>query len=54
VEDVGKDEVDEGIQVLGGERDERKEDKTPGRMGGQGVRDTWQEVSGRVADGSGK
>jgi hypothetical protein len=34
VENVGKDEVDEGMQVSGGERDERKEDKTLGRMGG--------------------
>jgi len=32
---MGKDEVDEGRQVSGGARDERKEDKTPRRMGGQ-------------------
>jgi hypothetical protein len=41
---MGKDEVDEGIQVSGGERDERKEDKTPGRMGGVCGNERWRKV----------
>jgi hypothetical protein len=48
---MGKDEVDEGRQVSGGERDERKEDKTPRRMGdrcvgAKGMRGVG-EVTGR-------